>query len=166
MHVFSCISLKQLVTFDALSMATVLRWTSFAFDYADGDEFKQVISKSSQRKSPNIIRHLPNLLEYLSYIHFFGSCLIGPFFEFHHYKRFIERKSEFQIIPSTLFQTLKWTAKGALFALSPLFLSKHFPIEYVISEEFKTLSFGYQWYFILMTFTAVKFVYYTGWCFS
>jgi len=49
---------------------------------------------------------MPSLIEYFSYVYFVGGCICGPWFEFSDYIRFVEKKDEYEKIPSTIIPSL------------------------------------------------------------
>ena len=52
-------------------MVAVAKISSFGFSYSDGDKEPSTIKSSHQRKM--IIKEMPSLLEYASYIYFFSN---------------------------------------------------------------------------------------------
>jgi len=71
---------------DTLLMMSTTKFTSFAFNVADG--YKKDSELSSEFKKKKLAK-VPNFLEYFSYIHFFGSGIMGPGFDFYDFKQFI-----------------------------------------------------------------------------
>lgn len=79
-----------------LMMATA-KYTSFAYCVQDGQTFKKNDKLPEDRKlsEDQILRKIdkiPSFFEYFSYIHFFGSSLCGPSFDFYDYQIFINNE--------------------------------------------------------------------------
>ena len=111
------------------------------------------------------IDKLPNFLEYLSYIHFFGSSLCGPTFEFYDYVLFINQQKEFQQIPlgGCLKQIGKLLLRTAFFMFFAVVVLPKFPIGYLATDEFSRENYFYRVFFLQMSIILIKFRYYSGW---
>lgn len=89
-------------------MVLTIKLTSFAFNLLDGYTllFKgeatpsiHVPQKIIDERRSRAIRALPSLLDYLSYIFFFGGILTGPAFDFVEYSSSIDRSKYATIAP-------------------------------------------------------------------
>merc|ERR1711968_198365 len=74
--------------FTGPQMMITIKLCTFAFNVSDGRRAAAALDK---RQSRLAIKSLPNILEYFSFIFFYGGFVSGPAFEFMDYKRFIER---------------------------------------------------------------------------
>lgn len=50
---------------------------------------------------------LPDYLTYIGYVFFLPACLIGPVFEFRDYEDYLNRKGDYENIPSTIKPAVK-----------------------------------------------------------
>jgi len=76
---------------------TVLKFSGFAFSYQDGLATAKDDDLTDQQKKYIKKYKVENytILEYLSYIYFYGTATLGPFIEFSDFKNFIEKKEEY-----------------------------------------------------------------------
>lgn len=63
-------------------MMQVFQYISFSYNYQDG---------ASTERSEYTIVDLPSYAEYLGYVMFIPSCLVGPVFEFNGYQHYLYR---------------------------------------------------------------------------
>ena len=68
------------VDITAIFMMQVFQYISFSYNYQDGG--------SAERNEFTILK-LPPYAEYLGYVMFIPSCLVGPVFEFNDYQQYI-----------------------------------------------------------------------------
>ncbi|KAJ3171322.1 lysophospholipid acyltransferase, partial [Irineochytrium annulatum] len=78
-------------------MVLVVKLTSFAWSVYDGTRPASELSKQQQEYA---IRKYPSLIQFLGFVCFFPSFLVGPSFEFKDYDDFIARRKPFDKIPS------------------------------------------------------------------
>ena len=71
-------------------MVIVAKVSSFGFSYADGEKDEKDI-RSDHLKHTRI-EELPSIFEYVSYIFFYPTIIIGPFIEFKDFINFIDQK--------------------------------------------------------------------------
>eukprot|EP00842_Homolaphlyctis_polyrhiza_P002108 jgi/Hompol1/2899/HPOL_006217-RA len=91
---------KQTAMMDATApmMVQVMKLTSFVWSAHDGTCDDSTLSDSQRKRA---IKRMPTLLEFIGYITFFPSFLIGPTFPFMDYLEFTERTGDFEVIPPT-----------------------------------------------------------------
>lgn len=82
------------------------------------------------------MKKLPNFFDYFSFIYFFGSGVCGPNVEYYDFDLFISQRDVFANIPFTLFESLLWIGKGAIFSLSTIFLLPRFPLKYILTDDY------------------------------
>jgi D-alanyl-lipoteichoic acid acyltransferase DltB (MBOAT superfamily) len=85
-------------------MYLTVNQTSLGYSYADGiipDE------KLSPERRERKINNMPTFFELLSFLFYFGHCLIGPAAEFKPYLDFIHRREHFKHIPSNFIPAFK-----------------------------------------------------------
>ncbi|EGR27563.1 mboat family protein, putative [Ichthyophthirius multifiliis] len=144
-------------------MMTMCKYTSFAWCYQDGDQKLQ--DQLSEDQKLRKIEKLPNFFEYFSYIHFFGSAICGPTFDFHEYKIYM-RTSSTKSISFPLKNSLNWLLQGLAFTFTIIFLLPKFPLKYVLTEEYNQSSMLFKFYYFNVCITLIRFRYYAGWSLS
>lgn len=76
----------------------------------------------------------------VSYSSFFGGALMGPFFEFADYRRFIEEKGEYKNAPSPILASLYYLALGIFCLVLFMVGSSYYWIEFCWDPKFAELS--------------------------
>lgn len=102
-------------------MLMLCKMIYFAFFYSDGK-----------------IKECPSLLEYLGYIYFYPSAIIGPAFDYESYHQFIHKKEQYANLPSTLMASLKQALIAAIYLfilikLTPLINTNFFKQEWYLN---------------------------------
>lgn len=104
---------------------------------------------------------MPSTLEIWSYAYFGQGCLIGPFFEFSDFKRFIERSEEFKSFPSPVVPSLIVLGRSfvwlGVFVVGDMF----FPIETCWSMKYYEFSFPYRVFYYWIALIIKRFFYYS-----
>ena len=86
------------------TMILTAKLSALGFCYKDGGlDDKDLLKEQIERK----VIKMPSVIELLGYVYFSSGCIIGPFFEFSDYKRYIEREGHYKNIPSTIIPSLK-----------------------------------------------------------
>lgn len=80
------------VDITAIFMMQVFLYVGFAYNYQDGAAGASHQSLASERT----IYSFPSYKEYLGYVLFVPSCLVGPVFEFNDYHNYIYRKGIYE----------------------------------------------------------------------
>lgn len=70
------------------TMLLVCKLSALAFCYKDGDSASRDFITKDQKE--RMVTKMPTILEFTSYVFYCQACALGVFFEFSHYKRFIE----------------------------------------------------------------------------
>ena len=86
------------------TMMLTAKLSSLAFCYSDGGkDDKDLLPEQKVRK----VKDMPSVLELFSYVYFCEGCIVGPFFEYSDYKRFIEMKGEYEKIPNSFWLSIR-----------------------------------------------------------
>lgn len=151
-------------------------WTvkacTFAYNVADGQALNEGL-KLSDRESTHQFRaeraltKVPSLLEYFSYVFFFGGVLVGPCFEAKEFFDFTDgkliEKYKLKSIPSTILPALKCVLTGLGMYIG-LAIAGMYPIlGYVHTEAFGALPFLTQFAYFWISITSSRFKYYFAW---
>ncbi|KAI9593389.1 MBOAT, membrane-bound O-acyltransferase family-domain-containing protein [Syncephalis fuscata] len=150
--------------FSAAHMILVIKLTSFAFNVQDGRQDEKQLNEHQKEKR---ITEMPSLLEYMGYIFYFGSFLVGPACEFTDYRNFCTMemfKTKGKIHrPSGLLESFKCLAQsiisvGLLVGCDPLF-----SIKYCLTEDYQHSSLLYKLSYLQMAGALARFKYYFIW---
>ena len=151
-------------------------WTvkacTFAYNIADGQALNAGL-KLSERESTHIFRSeraltkVPSLLEYFSYVFFFGGVLVGPCFEAKEYFDFIDgkliKKYDMTSTPNPIIPTLKCVVTGLLCYIG-IALAAMYPIlGYMHTPAFGALPFFPKFVYFWISITASRYKYYFAW---
>lgn len=103
---------------------------------------------------------MPSPLEVCSYTWYVSNCVLGVFFEFSDYKKFIERTQEYKDIPSPIVPSLKSLATALGCTGFFILLQNYFWCEYIYSPEYASHSFAYKVVYYYTAMTVKRFFYY------
>ncbi|KAL4465514.1 hypothetical protein ABPG72_001617 [Tetrahymena utriculariae] len=108
---------------------------------------------------------IPNLLEYLGYIYFYPSAIIGPAFNFNIYSDFIQLRDHYANIPikEKTIAVLKHLGLAIANIIGMLTIYPHFPIDIVKADWFVNGNFFIQVLSINLLGVVLRFKYFTAW---
>ncbi|KAK9767954.1 Lysophospholipid acyltransferase [Basidiobolus ranarum] len=147
-------------------MIMTIKMTSFAWSVYDGTKADEDLSDYQKSK---VIRQFPSLLEYLGYIFYFGSFMVGPPVEFADYRQFItlkmfkDSKTGKLVIPNGIPSGLRCLVYGIICLVCTVFISPNYPIESCLSAEYRARSFLYRFFYINVVALMNRFKYYSVW---
>jgi lysophospholipid acyltransferase len=142
-------------------MMIITKYTSFAFCYSDGAKDEKSFNKFT---SKHCVRDF-SFLEYFSYIYFYPTSIMGPFFEFSDFRDFINREEDYTEIPLT--KAIKEGTKRLLGGL--LFACLYLVIKPYNSVDFYFENAGSKYipnWAVYLSFLFQKFKYYTAFLFT
>lgn len=153
----------------------VCKFTAFAWAYKDGGKPQKDLSegiifcyelclKFLSDQEYRKIEKLPSVMEYYSYIYFYPTALMGPFFDFNDYKNLINRQGPYHAVPY---------GKARLFGLQSLLfglisigiefgVKRVANVEYTLDKEFLEQSLLYRLGYIWILGYGLRFKYYAG----
>ena len=134
-------------------MMTICKFSAFAYCHGDSEDLNL---RESRKK--NMIKEF-STLEFLSYIYFFPSCLMGPFFEYSDYIDFIEEKGDYEEIPDTFIIAFKRLLLAVLFSIIYLTIKQIGDVENIIENPSNNALMPYLAFFLLIVH---KYKYYIG----
>lgn len=145
-----------------------IKLTSFAWSYFDGT---QPIEKVTRSLHPFIIKELPSVFHYFSYIFFFPGFTTGPVGFFTEYQNFIDlsvfKNEKNGEQPDTVIPALKRFGLSLIGAVG-FYLTKVFPESYLATEEYLNSPFLYRVYYLFVSvefgFTKYYFAWFNGEC--
>ena len=159
-------------------MIWTVKASTFAYNVADGQALNAGLKLSDRESTHNFradraLTTLPSLLEYFSYVFFFGGVLVGPCFEAKEYFDFIDgklmAKHGLKSIPNTILPALKCVLLGALM-YGGIFVASLYPMLGVVhTPAFGNLPFVQKMTYFWISITASRFKYYFAWydcCFA
>ncbi|KAI9146105.1 MBOAT, membrane-bound O-acyltransferase family-domain-containing protein [Paraphysoderma sedebokerense] len=145
-------------------MVLVLKLTAFVWNIHDGS--KEESELSSDQKS-RMVKGLPSLLEYLSFVLFFGGLTVGPTFEFADYRNFMTgaaflTKDKKLSIPNTFFASIRCVMTSALFLACVFFFSDKYSMART-AEKMYHPSFRYRFLNLQISGFVARHQYYGIW---
>lgn len=163
-----------------LLMVAVVKLSTLAYNIYDGrllkkhkDNTSYTLHKRSDihkfRVSHSVDR-MPSLIEFYSYIYYYGGVLVGPCYEYIDYINYTNlnmfKSDKSKNIPSTLIPSLICVSKALLCYVGVL-VSGYFPVMgYINTKQFynnNDLSFLYRLFYIWFAVGLHKFKYYFAW---
>ena len=158
-----------------IQMIFVVKASTFAFNVADGlalNAGEQLHAKQPihQFRADRALTSRPSLLEFLSYIWYFGGVLVGPCFECREYLDFTDlslfRKFGLSGPPATLLPSLRQVGMALL--MYPLvFVHGYYPIRgFIETKAYAALPFWSRFAYFWITMTCSRFKYYFAWYLS
>lgn len=158
--------------YSTLQMILTCKLTALAYSYQDGavlvkrKQEEDPLSAVEQEQERYAITKMPSLLEYYSYLAFFGSFLVGPVFEYSDYIRFIKREKEFRAIPSPISRSLILMLQSLLCIIGFLTLFRYFPNAHIRDSEWTENPYWYRILYLNLAMIGCKLRYYTGFKFG
>ncbi|KAK9470887.1 MBOAT, membrane-bound O-acyltransferase family-domain-containing protein [Dipodascopsis tothii] len=152
-------------------MVLVMKTTAFAWNVADGRRPERELSALQRDRA---LRALPPVLDYLTYVFFFPSLLIGPSFDFAEFARWLDLsmfdepartrggKPRRRIPRSGRVATLK-AAEGVLYVALWVALTPTFSAEAVLGDGFMTHNVVYRIFFLWPLNIVYRLKYYGAW---
>ena len=143
-----------------------------SWSYRDGakaNEVKIVKGKFDAALSADqlatCLHQLPSVLEFSSFVLFFGGCICGPFFEFSDYKNWIELAGQYRTLPTGLingFQSLAPALTRVSHAFYCIVINiivalAGFDSAYPASKEFSEGNFLYNVFYYNIAMTGRRF---------
>jgi len=118
------------------------------------------------------IHKLPSLLEFTSFVFFYGGIVVGPTFEFAYYRDWIALKGQYSSMPrgfpcglATVKPALTRLAEGILYILLNVgLLMAGYEAEACGTEEFAKGAFLPNVWFYVVAMQCRKFMFYIPWC--
>ena len=155
-----------------IQMIFVVKASTFVFNVADGlalNAGEQLHAKPAihQFRADRALTVKPSLLEFLSYIWYFGGVLVGPCFEAREYIDFTNlalfRKYGLSGPPHTFVPSLRQVGL-ALLMYPFVFLHGYYPIRgFVDTKAYAALPFLSRFAYFWITMTCSRFRYYFAW---
>lgn len=121
-----------------------------------------------------IDRH-PSFLEFLGYIYFFQTYLVGPFIE---YRDYIEYMYQNKIVPPSIYKSdndllqsykpiilhcIRKVQQSIGILILMLVISKYFPSDYILNSNFLNTSLLYRFFYCYMSCLAFRLSYQFIW---
>jgi lysophospholipid acyltransferase len=153
------------IDISAIIMMDLCKMTALAMNYADMHKDPEDIGP---HRATYKLDRLPSYLEFQSYIHFPGSCIIGPFFEYKDYRDFIKLANNYANMPMHYWPILKYWLGALVFSVIYGFIAPKFSSDRCYSSEFDFSSkpFWSQFLFVNIGGMFARAKYYAGFCFT
>ena len=144
-------------------MMNTPKYTSFAWNYKDGAEPKEKLSKDQYQHR---IEKLPGLLPYYSYIFFYASSLVGPAFDFSEYDDFINLRGDFKNLPSSFVPAIKSFIAAIVSMVFLIILNPIFPQKEFYNNIYLEKPFHMKYLYLTIGSWVSRQRYYSGWLLS
>jgi len=139
-------------------MILTIKLTSFAYNVSDGDR----LDKCDKEQKKYAVTRMPSLLEFYSFVYYFGGFLAGPAFEFSDYRAFMERSVSKDGCPSAWVPSLTKFVLALVF-MGGVMIGDMFDVKFMSTDAYWALPLfhrlGYQW----LSVTMYRYKYYFGW---
>eukprot|EP00003_Mantamonas_plastica_P006565 TRINITY_DN1538_c0_g1_i1.p2 TRINITY_DN1538_c0_g1~~TRINITY_DN1538_c0_g1_i1.p2 ORF type:complete len:458 (+),score=121.13 TRINITY_DN1538_c0_g1_i1:636-2009(+) len=154
--------------FTGPQMIITIKLTTFAYNYHDGQLSDAEAEKTlypEQKKQA--IKEMPSLLEFYSFIYFFGTYMAGPAVDIKDYLDYIngdmfdqakDKKNPFSLF-TMLFKLILGFACAGVFQWG----GANFPLAHLHSEEFLANSLVYRHVYLMISVTLTRYKYYFAW---
>ena len=144
--------------FTGPQMILTIKLSSFAYNVSDGEQ----LDKCDKEQKKYAVTEMPSLLEYFSFVYYFGGFLAGPSFEFSDYRAFMRRSVSAEGSPSAWVPSVTKLLLSFVF-MAGVVLGGAFDTQFMSTEEYWALPLlhrlGYQW----LSVTMYRYKYYFGW---
>jgi lysophospholipid acyltransferase len=147
----------------ATLMMYTCKWTAFAWCYKDGGKDDKDLSPDQKE---NKITELPSFFEYVSYIFFYASAIVGPFYDYKEHVDFIRLTGNYQNIPSCAKAGIAYMLSAFLAMAIVLFFGARVHHEFMITDEFSVWPMWKKVLFYNFSMSVYRCKYYTGWLLS
>jgi lysophospholipid acyltransferase len=171
--------LEYNLDFSTPQMMITIKLCMMAYNHYDGYMLKKTekLSKFDRIHNNRVERAidgLPNLLEYYSYVFFYGGILAGPTFEIKEYLDFVDDKLEVkghpkdQPIPSALLPALSTFGRALVCYGGIMAANMYFPVPefYGDAQVLAKHSLLYRLAYLYISLPLFRFKYYFAWYLS
>ena len=144
-------------------MSSFVRQYCISLNYKDGGEDPK---KLTSRELAHALKEIPAFTDYVSYMLFVSTCLVGPFIE---YKPFIEWANlavHYGKMP-TLGQIPMLLRRLSVFSLTVftmIFLSSYISFDYMLTPEFANHGFFFKAAYLIGCIQLFWETYFSGFC--
>lgn len=150
----------HLLDITLIQMLMTARLTAFGSNYCHGQE---ELRNEYWRKYQ--IQTLPEFKDFLNYVFFYQTYLIGPFVEYQDVKAYLTNKHKInevekrEVLTSELYSSL-------ILLGSMIWLKMVFPIEYLVTDEFKASTYVYKMVYCYLAMLGFRIKYQFIWVFQ
>lgn len=140
-------------------MMAVPKICSVAWCYQDGRTQKKLSKEEEMHK----LDRLPNIFEYMSYMLFYTTVVVGPFCDYDEFRDYIYHRNDYSNIPNPLWVSLRTLFIGLVsMGITATVLPKNDMI-YTMTKEYREDPIWYQIYFLLFSGFLIRVKYFTVW---
>ena len=150
----------------SIYMMTLCKFCSFAFSFEDGEKNDKDIYNNTHKKYK--IKELPSFLEFLSYIYFYPTAIVGPSFDFIDFHNFIylnKPYSNMNFVNNLIYGFLNIIVGFLFIGFYGSFNYKFLP-DYMSTEKFKSENLIYKLFYINISSFFTKCKYHGAWSYN
>lgn len=142
----------------------VCKFSLFAYRLEDGrkvgDDYFRL---TNEQKSLRILR-MPSFYEYIAYLQFLPSSVMGPGLDYSDYEIFINMEKQYANIPNPTKAVLSnFASSMACLAMYLFVYVKYFPVEFMTTSTYLTWSGWKMFMYSFVSVTLIRFKYYFAW---
>ncbi|KAI8805568.1 MBOAT, membrane-bound O-acyltransferase family-domain-containing protein [Cladochytrium replicatum] len=141
-------------------MIVCIKLTSFAWSLHDGTKASEDLIEELRDCA---VRVNPDLLEYLGYVYFFSSFMVGPAFNFQDYYKFVRAQPPFTDIPSRTRSVMRVTGIGLICMISYVLLAPMVSYDAYLRHGMKNLPFILRNVMVVVACFTARLKYYLSW---
>ena len=140
-------------------MMQVFNYVGMAYNYSNGG--KDIAELTDDQVKRRIVDP-PEYLTYLGYIMFPAACLVGPVYEYSDFDQYLNRKGDYETIPSPLSAVLN---EFGIFigSVAVYGLTSKFNLAYVTTAAFAEEALWYKFIYIVINITHIELKYISAW---
>lgn len=152
------------VDISTILMVMVCKFSLFAYRLEDGRKVGDKYFALTEEQKAQRIQILPSFYEYIAYIQFLPSAVMGPGLDYSDYATFINMEKQYFNIPNPTKAVL--SSLGASVACLFLYLFvylKYFPVEFMTTDTYLRWSAWKMFLYSFISVTLIRFKYYFAW---
>jgi hypothetical protein len=144
----------------ALLMILVCKYSLLAYDLEDGQQNEDKLSAEQKR---NRITQNVSFFDFLGYLTFLPSSLVGPPLEYNDYKDFMELRAPYDTLSSVTKIVCKTLGETILCAVVYIVGELYVPLSRMATSEFYENNALYVFFYCFISVTLARSKYYFGW---
>ncbi|KAJ3210992.1 lysophospholipid acyltransferase [Dinochytrium kinnereticum] len=141
-------------------MILVIKLSSFGWSVYDATRPDSELSDEQKKRA---VRKFPSILEYLGYVFFFPSFLVGPALDFRDYQAFINIEEPFNNIPSRVLPVLTSLLYAVVSLVAYVKCASAFSYENATTAEFLQRPLWHRFLFLQVAGLISRVKFYVAW---
>lgn len=145
----------------AVLMIAVCKYSSFAWACQDGTKPEETLSEEQREFRLSTV---PTFYEFLSYMLFLPTAVMGPSLEYRQFQDYLDRNKQYADVPDRLKRVGTTFAEAMfhLFVYLVIYL-QFFPADFLATEAYQQMSWLSCLLYTWISITAIRCKYYAAW---